>query len=200
VNYFQYAKVETEIRIHQHIDELNTIAFRANFGMALPYWNSNVIPYDKRYFIGGSNSLRGWRPRGIGPGNTPTASGSIIDRSGEFLLEANLEYRFTLIKNFIESALFLDAGNIWNLSAAGSANGYGVINRNTFLSEVALNTGIGFRFDLSVFMFRVDWGLPIRDPSKPIDQRWVMTRNVSGTFGKYLIDETAIAIGIGYPF
>lgn len=200
VNYFQYAKVETEIRIHQHIDELNTIAFRANFGMALPYWNSNVIPYDKRYFIGGSNSLRGWRPRGIGPGNTPAASGSIIDRSGEFLLEANLEYRFTLIKNFIESALFLDAGNIWNLSAAGSANGYGVINRNTFLSEVALNTGIGFRFDLSVFMFRVDWGLPIRDPSKPIDQRWVMTKNVSGTFGKYLIDETAIAIGIGYPF
>lgn len=200
VNYFQYAKIESEIRIHQHLDELNSIAFRANFGMALPYWNSNVIPYDKRYFIGGSNSLRGWRPRGIGPGNTPSSSGSIIDRSGEFLLEANVEYRFTLIKNFIESAIFLDAGNIWNLSAAGSSTGYGVINRSTFLSEVAVNTGIGFRFDLSVFMFRVDWGLPIRDPSKPSDQRWVMTKNVSGSFGKYMLNETAIAIGIGYPF
>jgi outer membrane protein assembly factor BamA len=192
--------VESEVRIHQHIDELNSIAFRANFGMALPYWNSNVIPYDKRYFIGGSNSLRGWRPRGIGPGNTPKSSGSIIDRSGEFLIEANLEYRFTLIKNFIESALFLDAGNIWNLSSAGSSTGYGVINRNTFLSEVAVNTGIGFRFDLSVFLFRIDWGLPIRDPSKSVDQRWVMTKQVSGSLGKYLLDETAIAIGIGYPF
>lgn len=200
VNYFQYAKVESEIRIHQNIDELNSIAFRANFGMALPYWNSQVIPYDKRYFIGGSNSLRGWRPRGIGPGNTPRSSGSIIDRSGEFLLEANLEYRFTLIKHFIESALFLDAGNIWNLSSAGSTNGYGVINRNTFLSEVAVNTGIGFRFDLSVFLFRIDWGLPIRDPSKPMDQRWVMTRAVSGNVGRYMLNETAIAIGIGYPF
>jgi outer membrane protein assembly factor BamA len=116
------------------------------------------------------------------------------------LIEANLEYRFTLIKNFIESALFLDAGNIWNLSSAGSSTGYGVINRNTFLSEVAVNTGIGFRFDLSVFLFRVDWGLPIRDPSKPFDQRWVMTKQVSGSLGKYLLDETAIAIGIGYPF
>lgn len=200
VNYFQYAKIESEIRIHQHIDELNSIAFRANFGLALPYWNSNVIPYDKRYFIGGSNSLRGWRPRGIGPGNTPVTSGSIIDRSGEFLIEANVEYRFTLIKNFIESALFLDAGNIWNLSTAGSANGYGVINRSNFIPEIAVNTGIGFRFDLTVFLFRIDWGLPIRDPSKPNDLRWVMTKQTAGTFGKYLRNETALAIGIGYPF
>ena len=105
-----------------------------------------------------------------------------------------------MIKKFIESALFLDAGNIWNLSSAGSSTGYGVINRNTFLSEVAVNTGIGFRFDLSVFLFRVDWGLPIRDPSKASDQRWVMSKQVSGTVGKYLLDETAISIGIGYPF
>jgi outer membrane protein assembly factor BamA len=200
VNYFQYAKIESEIRVKRTIDEFNSIAFRANFGMAIPYWNSNVIPYDKRYFIGGSNSLRGWRPRGIGPGNTPESSGSIIDRSGELLIEANLEYRFTLVKNFIESALFIDAGNIWNLSKEGSANGYGVIQRETFLPEVALNTGIGFRFDLSLFLFRIDLGLPIRDPSKDFDKRWVMTKSVSTNFSNYMRNESAICIGIGYPF
>jgi outer membrane protein assembly factor BamA len=200
VNYFQYAKIESEIRVKRTIDELNSIAFRANFGMAIPYWNSSVIPYDKRYFIGGSNSLRGWRPRGIGPGNTPKSSGSIIDRSGELLIEANVEYRFTLVKNFIESAIFLDAGNIWNLSKEGSANGYGVIQKETFLTEVACNTGIGFRFDLSLFLFRVDLGLPIRDPSKDFDKRWVMSKNSSTNFSNYMRTESAICIGIGYPF
>ncbi len=196
VNYFQYTKIESEIRIRRSIDNLNSLAFRANFGMAIPYGNSTIIPYDKRYFIGGSTSLRGWRPRGLGPGNTPDTAASIIDRSGEFTIETNLEYRFTLIKNLIESALFLDAGNIWNLSKAGSSSsGFGVLTSKNFLQELALNTGIGFRFDLSLFIFRVDWGFPIRDPRKSQSKRWVMTGSVKDYFQK-----TAVAIGIGYPF
>ncbi len=201
VNYFQYAKLGAEIRVRHHIDELNTIAVRLNSGLALPYWNSDVVPYDKRYFIGGSNSLRAWQPRRLGPGATPESVGSLIDRSGELLLEASIEYRFGVIKNFLESALFLDAGNIWNLSVAGVSNpDYGVFNRNTFLSEVALNTGIGFRFDVEIFMFRVDWGIPIRDPSKPLDQRWVMKQIPSTGLANWTFKETAVAIGIGYPF
>ncbi|PHX91600.1 MAG: hypothetical protein CK532_07400 [Flavobacteriales bacterium] len=196
VNYFQYTKIESEIRIRRSIDNLNSVAFRANFGIAIPYGNSTIIPYDKRYFIGGSTSLRGWRPRGLGPGNTPDTAASIIDRSGEFAIETNLEYRFTLIKNLIESALFLDAGNIWNLSKAGSSSsGFGVLTSQNFLEELALNTGIGFRFDLSLFVFRVDWGFPIRDPRRPLSKRWVMTGSVNDYFQK-----TAVAIGIGYPF
>ncbi len=201
VNYFQYAKVGAEIRVRHHIDELNTIAVRLNGGLALPYWNSDVVPYDKRYFIGGSNSLRAWQPRRLGPGATPESVGSLIDRSGELLLEASIEYRFGVIKNFLESALFLDAGNIWNLSAAGVSNpDYGIFNRNTALSEVALNTGIGFRFDVEIFMFRLDWGIPIRDPSKNPDQRWVMKQIPQDGIGTWTVKETAVAIGIGYPF
>lgn len=200
VNYFQYSKIEGEIRVRRKIDNLNTLAIRANFGMAVPYFNSHIIPYDKRYFIGGSNSLRGWKPRGIGPGNTPKGSVSLIDRSGDFLLEANIEYRFTLIKNFIESALFMDAGNIWNLNKSGSATGYGVLNAKTFLSEVAVNTGIGFRLDLSLFLFRIDLGLPIRNPSKSLENRWAMTSGSSGNFKNYMKTESAVCIGIGYPF
>ncbi len=201
VNYFQYSKVETEFRYRITLDELNSIAVRAKMGLAIPYGNSEVIPYDKRYFIGGSNSLRGWRPRGLGPGNTPSSVGTIIDRSGEIIYEANVEYRFTLIKNFIESALFMDAGNIWNFSdAGGSTAGYGVINRKKFLGEVAVNTGIGMRFDLEFFMFRLDWGWPLRDPSKAIENRWVLAKGLETGFGKYLINETNIVIGLDYPF
>ncbi|MDA1182724.1 MAG: BamA/TamA family outer membrane protein, partial [Bacteroidetes bacterium] len=197
VDYFQYTKIESEIRIRRSIDNLNSVAFRTNFGIAIPYGNSKIIPYDKRYFIGGSTSLRGWRPRRLGPGNTPDTAASIIDRSGEFTIETNLEYRFTLIKNLIESALFLDAGNIWNLSKEGSSSsGFGVLTSQNFLEELALNTGIGFRFNWSLFVFRVDWGFPIRDPGRPLSKRWVMT----GSAKDYFFNKTAVAIGIGYPF
>ena len=202
VNYFQYTKLEAEYRIKRNIDELNTIAMRVNTGIAIPYGNSSLVPYDKRYFIGGSNSLRGWQPRGLGPGNTPRSVTSLIDRSGEFLIEANLEYRFTLIRKLLESAIFFDAGNIWNLSEESTSNAnYGVISRDKFISEIALNTGIGLRFDLSIFLFRLDWGIPLRDPSLPNTQRWILTESLNNkNFGSFLLNETSIAIGIGYPF
>jgi hypothetical protein len=202
VNYFQYTKLEAEYRIKRNIDELNSIAFRFNSGIAIPYGNSKLVPYDKRYFIGGSNSLRGWRPRGLGPGNTPSSATSLIDRSGEFLLEANLEYRFTVIRKLLESAIFLDAGNIWNLSPTSSSNpNYGVINAQNFFSEIALNTGVGLRFDLSIFLFRLDWGMPLRDPSMPGSQRWILTEKIRNSgLGNYILNESSLAIGIGYPF
>jgi outer membrane protein assembly factor BamA len=202
VNYFQYSKIEAEFRLKRNIDELNGIAFRFNSGVAIPYGNSNLVPYDKRYFIGGSNSLRAWQPRTLGPGNTPKGVASRIDRSGELLLEANIEYRFTIIKQFIESAIFFDAGNIWNLQKSGVANPlYGVISRQNFMKEVALNTGVGLRFDLSIFLFRLDWGMPLRDPSLPKNQRWILTERVKESgFGTYLLNESSLAIGIGYPF
>ena len=202
VNYFQYTKLEAELRLKQNIDELNSVAFKVNWGMAVPYWNSNLVPYDKRYFIGGSNSLRAWKPRGLGPGNTPRSTSSLIDRSGEFLLEASLEYRFTLIRKLLETALFMDAGNIWNLSKQSSSSAtYGVLNSKTFLSEIAVNTGIGLRWDLSVFMFRMDWGIPLRDPSLPLNKRWILSESLNNNnFGSFLVNETAVAIGIGYPF
>lgn len=201
VNYFQYAKMEVEFRIKHNIDVLNSMAFRINAGWALPYGNSNIVPYDKRYFIGGSNSLRAWQPRRLGPGNTPSNSQSLIDKSGELLLEANFEYRFTLIKKFIEGAIFFDAGNIWNLNKLAVSNpDYGILRRENFISEIALNTGIGMRFDLSMFLFRLDWGIPLRDPSKPILERWVLAQNFNSNLSNFIFNQTAIAIGIGYPF
>jgi outer membrane protein assembly factor BamA len=201
VNYFQYTKVEGEIRLRQTLDELNALALRINSGVVLPYGNSTVVPYDKRYFIGGSNSLRAWRPRRLGPGSTSDTNKSIIDRSGEFIFEVNFEYRFTLFKNFLEGALFMDAGNIWNLNHKGQpANAKGILYPEFWGDDLALNTGIGFRFDFKFFLFRLDWGFPLRDPGKPAGDRWLLAKDNLLNFNQYLFKETAIAIGIGYPF
>jgi outer membrane translocation and assembly module TamA len=200
VKYFQYAKMEGEIRLRQTLDELNTIAFRANLGVVLPYGNSNDVPYDKRYFIGGSNSLRAWRPRRLGPGTTPDTSLTLIDRSGEFLFETNFEYRFTVFPKFLEGALFFDAGNIWNLKREGQTQTTGTLNPATWGQELAMNAGIGFRFDFKFFLFRLDWGLPIRDPAKPEGKRWLLDKANFQGLDSYLLKESALAIGIGYPF
>jgi outer membrane protein assembly factor BamA len=200
VKYFQYAKMEGEIRLRQTLDELNTIAFRTNLGLVLPYGNSNDVPYDKRYFIGGSNSLRAWRPRRLGPGTTPDTSITLIDRSGEFLFETNFEYRFTVFPKFLESALFFDVGNIWNLKRKGQTQTTGTLNPATWGQELAMNAGIGFRFDFKFFLFRLDWGLPLRDPAKPEGKRWLLDKANFQGLDNYLLKESALAIGIGYPF
>jgi outer membrane protein assembly factor BamA len=74
------------------------------------------------------------------------------------------------------------------------------LRKESFVSEIAFNTGIGLRFDLSMFLFRIDWGIPLRDPSKPPLERWVLAQNFSNNFSNFLSNQTAIAIGIGYPF
>lgn len=201
LQYFQYAKMDGEIRLRRNIDELNSLAMRIHSGIAIPYGNSNYVPYDKRYFIGGSNSLRGWRPRRLGPGSTPADSLQLIDRSGEFLIEGSLEYRFTVIRKLLESALFLDAGNIWNLNRPGQTlPAASILTPEKFLGDMALNTGIGFRFDFAIFLFRVDWGIPLRDPSKTAGNRWLITKSNLVAPGSFITNETALAIGIGYPF
>lgn len=201
LQYFQYAKIEGEIRLRQNLDALNSIAMRVNSGISIPYGNSAFVPYDKRYFIGGSQSLRAWRPRRLGPGSTPDTANLIIDRSGEFLFEGNIEYRFTVIKNLMESALFVDIGNIWNLNRPSqTAPEASLLLRTKFFDDLALNTGIGFRFDFTFFLFRIDWGLPLRDPSKALGSRWLTTREYLTRPGNYIAKETALAFGIGYPF
>lgn len=201
LQYFQYSKMEFEVRLRRAFDELNSLAFRVHGGLALPYGNSAVVPYDKRYFIGGSNSLRAWRPRRLGPGSTSDGINQIIDRSGEFLLEANIEYRFSLIRHFLESAVFLDAGNIWNLNRKNqTAASESILKTKYFLDEVALNTGIGFRFDLKIFLFRIDWGIPLHDPGKELSKRWLLNQKNIVSPWTFTKKETALAIGIGYPF
>lgn len=203
--YFQYVKLDAQITVNKRIDALNSFAFRIKGGKTTPYGNSIAVPYDKRYFIGGSNSLRAWAPRQMGPGTKPENSNSIIDRSGEFLMEANFEYRFVVSRNMLEMALFYDAGNIWNTGANRQPpNTPGVLyDVSQITDEIAMDAGVGFRFDFKFFIFRLDWAWSIFDPGKDAKDRWVMTTFPSPSFkntSKYISKETALAIGIGYPF
>jgi outer membrane protein assembly factor BamA len=197
VRYFQYLRSEFDIRYNLKFDENNAAVFRTSFGLGLPYGNNSVLPFDRRFFTGGSNSLRAWRPRRVGPGSFVDSSGGLLfDRSGELLLQANAEYRFALLRNFLEGALFLDAGNVWNLKHKGQLLP-GLFQGNTFLGEVALNTGLGLRFDFSFFMIRFDWGIPLRDPSEKPENRWIIRQAASPGF---IREHTALTLGIGYPF
>lgn len=203
--YFQYIKFDGQVVVNKRIDALNSLAFRARSGIAAPYGNSKAVPYDKRYFIGGSNSLRAWRPRQMGPGTKPEDPNAIIDRSGEFLIEANFEYRFVVSRNFLEMALFYDAGNIWNTGVNRQPpNTPGLLyNVSQIPDEIAMDAGLGFRFDFTFFIFRFDWAWAIFDPGKTPDNRWVLSTFPKPTWKNiksYGSRETAAAIGIGYPF
>lgn len=197
VNYFQYLRSEIDVRYNIEFDENNSAVFRLSSGIGLPYGNTYVLPFDKRFFAGGSNSLRAWRPRRVGPGTfSDSSSGLLFDRSGELLFLANVEYRFQVLKKLLEGAIFLDAGNVWNINRSSQVLP-GVFSGRSMLSEMAVNTGLGFRFDFQFFLMRFDWGIPLRDPAEPLASRWVISKIADPGF---IRNYTALTLGIGYPF
>ncbi|CAM3297280.1 BamA/TamA family outer membrane protein [Aequorivita lipolytica] len=186
VVYSQYIKTEAEYIKHWDVDSKNIIAVRAFGGIAIPYGNSNSIPFTRSYFAGGTNDNRGWRAYDLGPGS----SGSVLDfNDANFKLAFNAEYRFTILGAF-KGALFVDAGNIWNVLDD--------INRPSFtfdgiadLKEIAVASGVGLRYDFGFFVFRFDVGFKTHNPGKPVGERW---------FTDYNFREAVYNIGINYPF
>lgn len=192
-NLFQYVKTEFDMRYYDRPQRDVSMAYRARMGISVPIWNSRVIPFDKRYFIGGANSLRGWRPRTVGPGNYNETSATQIDRSGELVMEGSAELRFTVIDGLLLGAVFLDGGNIWNIHADSSLKG-AEFKLNKFYNQFALNSGIGVRFDFSFFLVRLDMGTQFRDPSFTKYNGWVFKDY------NYLGRRIAFNFGVGYPF
>lgn len=191
IRFAQYIHTDVDFRYYKPVTAKQQLVYRAALGVGVPYGNSTVLPFEKGFFAGGANGLRGWPIRSVGPGEyyTPVKSG--FERVGDIWLEANLEYRFPLY-SFLNGAFFVDAGNIWLLRENEDFPG-GTLNLKKLPASIALDTGIGFRFDFSFFIFRIDGGLPVYDPGKLTDSRWFriskfQLRNISWNFG------------IGYPF
>jgi outer membrane protein assembly factor BamA len=198
VDYYNYAKSEIDARCSTIIDENNSTAIRINIGAAYPYGNQKVTPFDKLFFIGGANSLRAWRPRTIGPGAYYESSKNFrIDRAGDLILQANAEYRFDIVNKKLEGAVFFDAGNVWMIRDVNNIDQLKLFKYKTFISEIAANTGIGMRFDFQFFLFRLDWGMQIHNPEKPIGQTWVIKEFAQN---KYFTKYSILNFGIGYPF
>lgn len=162
----QYVRPEFDFVQNYRLSRDKTFVLRFFGGFGLTYGNSEVLPYVKQFITGGSNSLRGFRIRTIGPGGyyNPISSGRFFDdRSGEIKLEGNAEYRFP-ISGMFRGALFLDAGNIW-MMREDDERLHANFAPDRFLNEIAVNTGFGIRADVQFFVLRADIGIPLKEPA-----------------------------------
>ncbi|UCH15395.1 MAG: BamA/TamA family outer membrane protein, partial [Bacteroidales bacterium] len=172
VPYSQYLKTDLDFRHYNIINPANSIVYRIFVGCAYPYGNSNALPFEKKYFSGGPNSIRAWRTRELGPGSyLDTSRTKIPNTMADIKLEANIEYRFKLFWK-LEGALFLDMGNIWAINPKDERPG-SLFDFKDFYEDIAIGTGFGARFDFSFFIIRLDFGFKLRDPAF-IDYKWIM--------------------------
>ncbi len=169
------------------------IATRLLAGAGYAYGNSSALPFEKHFYGGGSNSLRGWQARTVGPGLSPRDTSFVIpNQTGDMKLEANIEYRFNMFWK-VAGAVFVDAGNIWTLKDDGTENGRkSMLTGDTFGKSIAANWGVGLRLDFSFLILRLDLGLKVHDPAR--EQRWV------GPDLWFKRDGYALHFGVGYPF
>lgn len=191
IPYAQYIKGDFDFSKTIVLDERNTIAYHAGIGIAIPYGNAKVIPFEKRYFSGGANSVRGWSVRELGPGSFK-GDGNFLNQSGDLKLDASIEFRTRLFWK-LQGALFVDAGNIWTLREYEAQPG-GKFKFNKFYKEIAVAYGLGLRLDLSFFVLRFDGGMkainPAYDSGK--DRYPIIHPNFSRDF--------AFHFAVGYPF
>ena len=182
----QFIKTEINYIKHWQLYQNTVLAFRAFSGVAIPFGNANSIPFSRSYFSGGSNDIRGWRAYKLGPGSSNNMNEF---NEANFKLTLNLEYRFPFIGK-MNGALFIDAGNIWNVLDNISDSAYRFEGFED-LNEIAIGTGFGIRYDFDFFVLRLDTGFKTYNPALPRASRWQT---------KYSIKEAVFNIGINYPF
>ncbi|WP_104369863.1 BamA/TamA family outer membrane protein [Prevotella sp. MGM1] len=164
IAFAQYAKADFEYTKNWKIDYNNTLVFHFGIGVAYPYGNSTILPFEKRYFSGGANSVRGWNVRGLGPGRYVERDGNInfINQTGDMKIDLNIEYRTHLFWKF-NGALFVDAGNIWTLREYPEQQG-GMFRFDHFVKDMAVSYGMGLRFNFDYFILRFDFGMKAVNP------------------------------------
>lgn len=195
IPFAQYAKGDFNFTYHGIITPKHHLVTHIGFGAAIPYLNAKVIPFEKRYFGGGASGVRGWQARTLGPGTFRGAGNTMSYdlQVGDIHLEMNLEYRFKVLR-FMELAAFTDAGNIWTIYNYDSQPG-GVFTPE-FYKQIAWSYGAGLRFDLSVMIFRIDFGVKLYDPSRmDLGTQWRIAPN-----GLCWRDDMTFHFAIGYPF
>ncbi len=185
VAYSQYAKTELDYIKYWGLSNNNTFAFRSFFGIAIPYGNSNSIPFSRSFFGGGSNDNRGWDAYSLGPG---ISGGKNEFNEANMKIALNAEFRYTFFGD-LKGAFFIDAGNIWNVLDNEDDSEYKFENFND-LSELAIGSGIGFRYDFSFFVLRFDIGFKTYEPYLE-NKKWLQNYNFRNA---------VYNVGINYPF
>lgn len=193
IKFSQYIKLDGEYSYTQFLDPSNRIVYHIAMGIGIPYGNSSILPFEKRYYGGGANSVRGWQVRTLGPGSyNNNGITDYMSQSGDMRADFNIEYRTKLVW-LLELGAFIDAGNVWTLLPYGEQVG-GNFDINNIYREIALGYGIGIRFDFSYFLLRLDWGIKAYDPSKIGSDAWRFSSNWN------IMKDTALHFAVGYPF
>ncbi len=192
----QYLKFQTDFRYYYKLRPHTMFAARWLTGVGLPYGNSYQLPNVKQFFSGGSNSLRGFPPRLVGPGTFHVTNSDFIEVLGDIKLELNAELRAKLYQ-FIDGAVFVDAGNIWMLR--DNPNFVGGTFNNNFLNELAVSAGLGLRLDFSILVLRLDFASPIRKPWLAQGERWRF-HDLSYAIPEWRKENLFFNLAIGYPF
>lgn len=170
--YSTFEKVDVQWNYTYTINNDNSVAMRADVGAMIPLDKNSVIPYERGFFMGTSNSMRGWGYRGLGPGSYQRKEDTLY--TGDIKLELNIEYRGTLYRSF-KYALFVDAGNIWLSRKADDMPGAD-FSFKRFYKEIAVDVGAGLRLDFDFFVIRIDYAVPIYDPTRSDEQGRVINK------------------------
>ena len=191
IRYSQYFRFDLSIARKVALGDKCALAGRLYGGLAMAYGNSKAVPFDRLFYAGGSNSMRGWAPRTLGPGSDPITATEFPTQLGDMKLEANLEFRFP-IWSILQGATFFDVGNIWFLkSNPEQYSNDAVFYVKDFYKQLAFNTGLGLRFDIKFAVLRLDWGVQLYNPNMPAGDRWIK---------KLKWKNTSLNFGVGYPF
>ena len=186
LEYSEYIKTEFDYIKHWELSKENIIAVRSFFGIAIPYGNSKNIPFSRSYFSGGPNDNRGWLPYSLGPGS----SGALNDfNEANMKIATSAELRYKILGSF-KGALFVDAGNIWNV-LDNVIDEKSTFKKISDLKKIAVGSGFGLRYDLSFFIIRLDLGFKTYNPAKEIGKQW---------FREFNLAQSVLNFGINYPF
>lgn len=225
----QYAKLEVDYRYYKNVGGERMLVFRINPGIGIAYGNSDQLIFEKNFYVGGANDIRAWLPRTLGPGqfnratygpaSDPTSQSlrdrlKYLDQFGEIKLVGNIEYRFSLVKNFFGSklngAFFSDFGNVWRYNNKDNPNG--AFDFSKLFQSTAIGVGTGLRFDLGFFVFRFDAALKLKDPQFNGGDQWVLIKHFNELFSTSSFKQAyqlsngenygfmQLNFGIGLPF
>ena len=221
--YNQYIRPEIDVRWYKSLGGAKQFVARLNAGVGFAYGNSTAMPFEKLFFAGGSSGIRAWQARTLGPGNynrgerilTEDSRRTLygLDQLGQMHIETNFEYRYKLLNKFfgaqLKGAVFVDAGNVWNISA-GNPQPETYFDFKNLFNQIAIGTGVGLRYDVDYFVFRFDIGLKLKDPQFNGSDQWVIEKYLSGAkdfkanyFRSHSPDNYRFVqynFGIGLPF
>jgi len=192
INYSQFLKGDIDFARSLTVDTRNSFAFHVGTGVAYPYGNASEIPFERRYYAGGANNLRGWNIRSLGPGSMRKDSvTSFVHQAGDIRMDASVEYRSKLFWKF-ELAVYVDAGNIWTIHKY-DYQPRGNFDFGRFYNEIAISYGLGLRLDFDYFLIRLDSGIKAYDPQETGIRRWAISHpNFNNNFAWHF--------AVGYPF